>query len=310
MSNDDIKKSTLGTSSGSHKYIKRTGVPGNFRYWYQLPNGHIVTSDDETGPPHTNHDITFNDKAEDEKTGSFDLEGNLKDIKAKQDAAQKELEEKQTKEWMNKFNTSPITFLIQRDDRHNEKTIKNISKRILGGPTKDKDADPLAHGFSIGAAPVLNLTFGDLKSLEKEFSNKLFKKFDTDISNLATNYDSTIIRNLNSAGSWMDTDIDSMVLEPSKRVELLSSDNRLVKAMAAQLGKEYKQQAVYVAEYSDKGKGIEYAIKFDDIKNAEEIINKQNDYGFQGSALDTVNKTIYFGDPDSKLSSNFKKSRD
>lgn len=31
---------------GAHKYIKRTGTPGNYKYWYRLPDGRIVEGDD------------------------------------------------------------------------------------------------------------------------------------------------------------------------------------------------------------------------------------------------------------------------
>jgi len=32
--------------AGSHKYVKRTGSPGNYKYWYKLPNGQLVEGDD------------------------------------------------------------------------------------------------------------------------------------------------------------------------------------------------------------------------------------------------------------------------
>jgi len=34
----------------SHKYIKRTGSPGNYKYWYKLPDGRLVSSDDPASP--------------------------------------------------------------------------------------------------------------------------------------------------------------------------------------------------------------------------------------------------------------------
>jgi hypothetical protein len=36
--------------AGAHKYIKRTGTPGNYRYWYKLSDGRIVSSDDANSP--------------------------------------------------------------------------------------------------------------------------------------------------------------------------------------------------------------------------------------------------------------------
>lgn len=30
----------------SHKYVKRTGTPGNYKYWYKLPDGRIVSQED------------------------------------------------------------------------------------------------------------------------------------------------------------------------------------------------------------------------------------------------------------------------
>ncbi len=40
----------------AHKYIKRTGIAGNYKYWYKLPNGHVVSSDNADGPPHVDHE--------------------------------------------------------------------------------------------------------------------------------------------------------------------------------------------------------------------------------------------------------------
>lgn len=34
----------------SHKYIKRTGSKGSYRYWYRLPDGRVVASDDAASP--------------------------------------------------------------------------------------------------------------------------------------------------------------------------------------------------------------------------------------------------------------------
>jgi hypothetical protein len=31
----------------THKYVKRTGSPGNYKYWYKLPNGELVAEDDK-----------------------------------------------------------------------------------------------------------------------------------------------------------------------------------------------------------------------------------------------------------------------
>jgi hypothetical protein len=33
-------------SRGAHKYVKRTGTPGNYKYWYRLPDGQIVQGND------------------------------------------------------------------------------------------------------------------------------------------------------------------------------------------------------------------------------------------------------------------------
>jgi hypothetical protein len=39
--------------SGSfHKYVKRTGAPGNYKYWYKLPDGRIVAADDPAAAEH------------------------------------------------------------------------------------------------------------------------------------------------------------------------------------------------------------------------------------------------------------------
>lgn len=36
-----------------HKYVKRTGSPGSYKYWYKLPDGRLVSSDDAASPvPH------------------------------------------------------------------------------------------------------------------------------------------------------------------------------------------------------------------------------------------------------------------
>jgi hypothetical protein len=35
----------------THKYVKRTGSPGNYKYFYKLPDGRIVASDDKNTPP-------------------------------------------------------------------------------------------------------------------------------------------------------------------------------------------------------------------------------------------------------------------
>ncbi len=45
-----------GDSKSNHKYIKRTGAAGNYKYWYKLPNGHVVSSDSADGPPHVDHE--------------------------------------------------------------------------------------------------------------------------------------------------------------------------------------------------------------------------------------------------------------
>ena len=50
---EDFKRKVLGKKSAiiksaGHKYIKRTGVSGNYKYWYKLPNGKVVSSDDPT----------------------------------------------------------------------------------------------------------------------------------------------------------------------------------------------------------------------------------------------------------------------
>lgn len=33
-----------------HKYVKRTGSPGNYKYWYKMPDGSLKASDDEGSP--------------------------------------------------------------------------------------------------------------------------------------------------------------------------------------------------------------------------------------------------------------------
>lgn len=35
-----------------HKYVKRTGSPGNYQYWYKLPNGQLVSSDSSEAQSH------------------------------------------------------------------------------------------------------------------------------------------------------------------------------------------------------------------------------------------------------------------
>lgn len=49
---------TKGENASSHKYVKRTGAKGSYKYWYKLPNGHVVSSDKEEGPPRVDHDTT------------------------------------------------------------------------------------------------------------------------------------------------------------------------------------------------------------------------------------------------------------
>lgn len=46
------KETTLIKGMNGHKYVKRTGGPGNYRYWYKLPNGALTSSDK---PHHDNH---------------------------------------------------------------------------------------------------------------------------------------------------------------------------------------------------------------------------------------------------------------
>jgi len=42
--------------AAGHKYVKRTGTPGNYKYWYKLPDGRLVSSDDEASSPHKHHE--------------------------------------------------------------------------------------------------------------------------------------------------------------------------------------------------------------------------------------------------------------
>lgn len=39
-------------SASFHKYVKRTGGPGNYKYWYKLPDGRLVSSDDPAASEH------------------------------------------------------------------------------------------------------------------------------------------------------------------------------------------------------------------------------------------------------------------
>ena len=36
--------------AGTHKYVKRTGSPGNYKYWYRMPDGSLKASDDAGSP--------------------------------------------------------------------------------------------------------------------------------------------------------------------------------------------------------------------------------------------------------------------
>ena len=50
MNQEEIKKSAvaLGGMRANHKYIRRTGAPGNYKYWYHDPvSGKIYSSDDK-----------------------------------------------------------------------------------------------------------------------------------------------------------------------------------------------------------------------------------------------------------------------
>jgi len=59
-----LPKEELKKGLGGHKYVKRTGAPGNYKYWYKLPNGQLVSGDDapEGHPHHSSNDEVSNNK--------------------------------------------------------------------------------------------------------------------------------------------------------------------------------------------------------------------------------------------------------
>lgn len=57
-------------ATGSHKYVRRTGAPGNWKYWYSTPSGKLVnrkTSPTKEQVQHA-HDIAVDYKKRNEKS--------------------------------------------------------------------------------------------------------------------------------------------------------------------------------------------------------------------------------------------------
>lgn len=205
----DLFKAAKGSQSSTHKYIRRTGTAGAYKYWYKLPNGHIVSSDSANGPPHVDHAKTLDtDERHKEVTKELkDEEHKIGDVieatrsKKKEESKEKTPEKKESKseypgyrgaeEFLNKVGVKMSTKFVShgpyfagekesRDIFNITLTSKDGKKAVFafGGSIKDStesgDNPPNAHdALSSLASDAQAGEYDSVTEFGKEFGYEL-----------------------------------------------------------------------------------------------------------------------------------------
>jgi len=169
-------------------------------------------------------------------------------------------------------------------------------KGLVGGSSSRKVSHSGNAGF-IGAAPYRNVSHTEYGELKARFSEGAWKGFSREVKDKAKGLGINIKTNNDAAGAWMDSDLNEIVFEPSKRIETSDISSK-VDVLAAQLGKSRNQQGMYIAKYKKDGKGAEHVIKFQNDRQAFEHAKKLEQFGLYGLALDVKTNSLYIGDDD------------